>query len=205
LSVDQWKALLMTETSATLLERLHDPSDDDAWRRLLALYGPLIRGWLVRHGLPQQDVEDVAQDVLAVVARKASGFRRDDQQGAFRSWLRAIAVNCLREHWKRQKRAAIPAGAAGPLADMIDQLADPASVLTQNWNQEHDRYVAARLLAAIRDQFAPTTWQAFERVAVRGESADDVARELNITVNAVFIAKSRVLARLRQEGAGLID
>jgi RNA polymerase sigma-70 factor (ECF subfamily) len=194
----------MAETSLSLLDSLRLRPDDDAWRRLVDLYTPLIRGWLRRQGIPEQDADDVVQDVLAVVFRKLPQFQRQPHPGAFRGWLRSITVNCLRESWRRRGRQ--PLGPGGTdFGQFLDQLADSDSRLSRLWDEEHDRYITQKLLEAIRPGFEAKTWRAFQRIALEGAKPDDVAAELGISVNAVFIAKSRVLARLRQEGKDLID
>lgn len=193
----------MDETSVSLLDRLRLQPDGDAWTRLVEIYRPLIRGWLVRHGLPPQECDDVVQDVMQVVVRRVPEFRRQ-RTGSFRSWLRAITVNCLRDFWK--KRRAEPQGSGkSDFAQMLEQLADPQSGLSRLWDQEHDRHVSQRLLAAIRPSFEEKTWQAFQRVVIDGTSASQAAAELGTSVNAVFIAKSRVMSRLRHETEGLVD
>jgi RNA polymerase sigma-70 factor (ECF subfamily) len=194
----------MSETSASLLDRLRLQPDDGDWRRLVDLYSPLIRGWLHRHGLPPQEADDIVQEVLAVVVRRLPEFRRQPRAGAFRRWLRSISVNCLRDFWRRRRGRPVAAGGSA-FVQLLDELADPASGLSREWDREHDRHVTQRLLELIRPHFEDTTWAAFRRVALEGASPDAVAAELGLTVNAVFIAKSRVLSRLRQEGAGLID
>ena len=88
---------------------------------------------------------------------------------------------------------------------MLDELSDPGSSLSRFWDREHDRYVLHGLLEAVEPEFAEATWKAFRRLALDGMSAREVAAELDTTVNAVLIAKSRVLARLREEARGLID
>jgi RNA polymerase sigma-70 factor (ECF subfamily) len=88
---------------------------------------------------------------------------------------------------------------------MLEALEDPHSDLSRRWDEEHDRHVLGRLLEAIRPDFAPATWQAFRRLVLDGRKAADVAAELGLSVNAVFIAKSRVQRRLRQEMRGLVD
>jgi RNA polymerase sigma-70 factor (ECF subfamily) len=193
----------MAETSLSLLDSLRH-ADESAWRRLVDLYSPLIRGWLRRQGMAEHDVEDVVQEVLAVVFRKLSQFERQPQTGAFRSWLRAITLNCLRQTWRRRGREPLGAGGSD-FGQLLDQLADPESGVSRLWDEEHDRYITQRLLEAIRPSFEAKTWQAFQRVAIEGARPDDAAAELGMTVNAVFIAKSRVLTRLRQEGKGLIE
>jgi RNA polymerase sigma-70 factor (ECF subfamily) len=194
----------MSETSASLLERLRLQPDAEGWQRLVGLYTPLIRSWLRRHGLPPQEADDLVQEVLAVVVRRLPDFRRQPRAGAFRRWLRTITVNCLRDFWRAHRGRPLAAGGSD-FVQMLDALADPASGLSREWDREHDRHVTARLLEMIRPHFEDTTWRAFQRVALEGASPDAVAAELGLSVNAVFIAKSRVLSRLRQEGAGLID
>jgi RNA polymerase sigma-70 factor (ECF subfamily) len=194
----------MSDTSASLLDRLRQAPDAALWQRLVDIYSPLIQAWLRRQGLPEQDADDVVQEVLAVVVRKLPQFQRKEQTGAFRSWLRKITVNCLRDHW-RSRRGRPAASGDSDLQAIFDQLEDPHSDLSRLWDQEHDRHVTQRLLEVIRPRFEPATFRAFQRVALEGASPDLVAAELGITVNAVFIAKSRVLGQLRLEGAGLID
>jgi RNA polymerase sigma-70 factor (ECF subfamily) len=88
---------------------------------------------------------------------------------------------------------------------MLDQLEDPSSDLSRRWDQEHDRHVLERLLELIEPDFRPDTWQAFRRQVVDGRSAENVAAELGMSVNAVLIAKSRALSRLRRDAQGLVD
>jgi RNA polymerase sigma-70 factor (ECF subfamily) len=194
----------MSETSTSLLDRLRLQPDAEAWQRLVELYTPLIRGWLRRHGRLDQDADDLVQEVLAVVVRKLPDFRREPRTGAFRRWLRTITVNCLRDFWRARRARPVATGDSAFL-EMLHQLEDPDSALSRLWDREHDHHVTHRLLQLIQPKFEPSTWRAFQRVALEGAAAEVVAAELGISVNAVFIAKSRVLTRLRQEGEGLID
>src|SRR5438552_13871982 len=101
----------MSETSASLLEQLRLRPDAAAWRRLVDLYTPLIRGWMRRHApLRPEDADDVVQEVLAVVVRKLRDFRREPRTGAFRRWLRSITVNCLRDFWRSQRARPLATG-----------------------------------------------------------------------------------------------
>jgi RNA polymerase sigma-70 factor, ECF subfamily len=194
----------MAVTSATLLERLNNRSDSDAWRRLVDLYSPLINGWLRRHGVSVEDAEDFTQDVLGIVVREVPRFTHNGRAGAFRTWLRTITINCLRQSLRSRR---LPAKATGStdVMMMLDQLEDPSSHLSRHWDQEHDRHVLDRLLELIEPEFRPDTWKAFRRQAVDGRSADAVATELGMSVNAVLIAKSRALSRLRRDAQGLVD
>jgi RNA polymerase sigma-70 factor, ECF subfamily len=191
----------MSVTSISLLDGLRQQPSDSAWQRLVDLYTPLIRAWLKRYSVRHQDVEDLVQDVLAVVVRKVPDFQRNPQVGSFRRWLRNITCNCLRDFWRAQRYR--PGG--NRFAHILDQLEDTGSALSKRWDHEHDAHVTQRLLAMIRPRVQAKTWQAFQRVALEGAPVDQVADELAMTVNAVFIAKSRVVHLLRQEGRGLLD
>ncbi len=191
------------ETSTSFLESLQHASDEVAWSRLVDLYSPLIQGWLRRSGAASSDVDDVVQDVLAVVVRRFPEFRREPRTGAFRGWLRAITANCLRDHWRKKNRQP-PAVGGTDFGGVVDQLQDPHSDLSRQWDREHDEHVTQYLLKQIRPNFSKKTWSAFQRFAIEGCTADEVATELDMSANAVFIAKSRVMASLREQGRGLI-
>ena len=194
----------MTETSASLLDRVRRQSDSQAWPRLLAVYTPLIRGWLKRDvRLKEHDADDAVQEVLSVVARRVVEFDRQ-RTGSFRAWLKSITVNCVRQMVRRNQRRGGGTGDSVVL-EILLQLEDPTGRLSLQWDREHDEFVMKQLLQDVREHFTESTWTAFERVALDEASADTVAAELGITANAVFIARSRVMARLRQEAEGLID
>jgi RNA polymerase sigma factor (sigma-70 family) len=194
----------MSETSYSLLERLRVEPDDASWKRLVDLYTPLLQKWLRRHFLLEADAEDLVQEVMAVLVREVPRFEHNGQPGAFRRWLRTILVHRLQGFWRARQGRPVASGDSD-LAKRLEQLEDPASGLSQLWDQEHDRHVMGRLLEQIEPQVAPSTWQAFRRVVLDGKDEEIVAKELGLSVNAVFIAKSRVLARLRREAQGLID
>jgi len=183
---------------------LRDRTDAEAWQRLVDLYTPLLTGWLRRHALQVSDVDDLVQDVLTAVVRDIPRFEHNRRPGAFRNWLRTILAKRLREFW-RARRARPLATGDSDFAAMLDQLADPTSGISHLWNVEHDQHVVRRLLARIEAQFTPSTWQAFRRVVLDGAKPDAVAAELGLSVNAVFIAKSRVLQCLREESRDLLD
>jgi RNA polymerase sigma-70 factor (ECF subfamily) len=195
---------IMADTSISLLDRLRLQPDAEAWRRLVDLYTPLIHGWLRRYSVSAADADDLTQEVMAVLVRELPQFHHSSQPGAFRSWLRTITVNRLRVLWRSRQNRAVASGGSD-LLEVLDQLADPHSDLSRRWDQEHDQHVAHRLMQLIEPQFEPKTWRAFRRVVLDGVKAATVAAELDMSVNAVLLAKSRVLSRLRQEIQGLTD
>jgi RNA polymerase sigma-70 factor (ECF subfamily) len=186
------------------LAKARDCSDQTAWRRLTELYEPLIKRWVRPHVGQRADADDVAQEVMTKLVRELPQFDHNQESGAFRAWLRTITVHRLRAYWeKRHTRP--PAIGAPDLRAALAQLADPTSALSRSWDEQHDRHVTKRLLASIRLEFQPATWRAFERQVQDGQTPSEVAKELRMSVNAVLIAKSRVLKRLREKAAGLVE
>jgi RNA polymerase sigma-70 factor (ECF subfamily) len=188
----------MSRTSISLLDRLRLQPDADSWQRLVDLYTPLLQTWLRRHGLAAADMDDLVQDVLVVVVRKLPQFEHNRHHGAFRCWLRAIVANRLREFRRARQSRPLATGDSDFLA-RLEQLEDPASNLSRLWDAEHDRHVVQRALELMEPHFEPATWRAFRRTVHDGAPAAQVAAELGTSVNAVLLAKSRVLRRLRQE------
>jgi len=193
----------MVETSLTLLQRLQRQSDPASWQRLTDIYSPLIGRWLSRSRLQSADYDDVIQDVLKIVVQKLPEFERR-REGSFRAWLRVVTANCLRAHWRSEKFRPLATGDSDFL-QQLQELEDPNSSLSQEWDAEHDRYVVRRLLELIGPRFQPTTLEAFRKVVLEGQKPAQVAAELGISVNAVFLGKSKILRVLRQELDGLIS
>ncbi len=181
----------MLTTSIALLDRLRQPADAEAWARFVELYTPLLYRWGCRLGLQDADAADLVQDVFAVLVQKLPEFEYDPRR-SFRGWLRTILVNRWRD---RPGRVAVPlpADVAGP---------DPAEELRET---DYRRYLVGRALQLMRSDFQPATWQACWECVANGRPAAEVAAELGMSLAAVYIARSRVLRRLRQELAGLLD
>ena len=194
----------MDETRQSLLLRAQ-AGEEDAWKDLTDLYRPLIIGWLNRQGVPASDLEDLSQDVLLSVVKHLPGFEHSGQPG--RVPLLA-AHHRLQPHGRllagASTRAPRPAAAARATA-ALQQIADPESDLNRQWDEEHDRYVLRCLLDMVEAEFEPATLRAFRRLALDGASGAEAAEELGLSVAAVYMAKSRVLSRIRQEAEGLID
>lgn len=195
----------MNTTSQSLLRRLQEKDPDEgSWRRLVALYKPLLLHWLRQASAQAQDIEDLTQEILAVIVREVASFHHSGQTGAFRAWLKAITVNRIRTFSRSRKLGAAAAGSMEFL-HLADRLDDPESQLSRAWDEEHDRHVLRGLLDIMAAEFEPRTLEAFRRVTLKGEPAKAVAVELSMTIGAVYVAKSAVLRRLREEAKGLID
>jgi RNA polymerase sigma-70 factor (ECF subfamily) len=189
----------MDTTATTLLERLRHPQADAAWSRFVALYTPLLYDYALRRGVPPSDASDLLQDVFVVVVEKMPEFTHDAKR-SFRRWLHTVLLN----KWRDRQRRAVHQPQAMDAAHLPEPAAndDPAEMLGE---AEYQQQVVARALQLMQDEFEPKTWQACWQSAVCGRPAAEVAAELGISVNAVYLATSRVLRRLRQELAGLLD
>jgi RNA polymerase sigma-70 factor, ECF subfamily len=189
-------------TSVSLLDRLRAAqADDPDWLRLEEIYRPLIRRWLGRAPGLGDESADLTQEVFLVMVRDIPTFERR-REGSFRAWVRLITVNVLRNYRKRQFRK--PAVGMDPCDAFLDGLAEPNSELAREWDLDHDRHIFQKLQTAVQPAFAPATWEAFRRFAIDGLPAAQVAAELGLTVNAVTLAKSRILKRLREEAGDLL-
>lgn len=194
----------MNETSLSLIARIRQSGDSDAWNRLVELYAPLMRGWLRAYEVNGADADDLVQEALTVVAQELPKFNHNERVGAFRSWLRKILVHRLQNHWRARKQHP-PARGGSSLLEQLNQLEDETSQLSRVWNQQHDREVIARLLELARPRFEPKTWEAFRRQMFDGQKPADVAADLGLGIGSVYMARNRVLAALRSEANGLVD
>jgi RNA polymerase sigma-70 factor (ECF subfamily) len=181
-------------TSLSLLQRAQ-ACDPEAWNRLIFLYSPLVLHWCKRSGLQKHDAEDVLQEVFAVVSVQLNGFQHA-ASGSFRAWLRMITRNKLGNHFSRRKTGPRAVG-GDDTPDWTERIPQPEPGPDEEGVEE--RAVYLRALALIKAEFPPTTWQAFWLVCAEDRSPADAAEQLGVSVNVVYLAKSRVLQRLRQE------
>lgn len=184
-------------TRASLLLRLQDKRDEQTWREFVALYSPLIYGLARRQGLQDADAVDVTQEVLGVVARSIGRFSYDANRGSFRGWLFTLTRHELCDWHARQRSAVIGKGGQEEATD--SETPEPAlDDFAEHWEQEFERHVFLRASEKVRGEVRESTWQAFWRTTAGGESGRDVAHALGMTVAAVYLAKARVLTRLRE-------
>jgi RNA polymerase sigma-70 factor (ECF subfamily) len=191
------------QTRASLLLRIRNPQDGLAWSEFVNLYAPLLHSYALKHGLQDADAADLAQDALRNVLRAAPGFVYDPAKGSFRGWLFAVARNELRKQRARAARQAVGSGDS----DAQEALASAPARQDERdaWDREYDDALFAWAVERVRPEFREGTWQAFWRSAVDGEPIERVAADLGMTRGALYIARSRVAARLREEIAATGD
>lgn len=185
------------ETRRSLLIRVRDINDHVAWQEFVSIYAPLIHAYAMRRGLQDADAADVAQQVLQSIARAIPGFVYDRTKGSFRGWLFTITRNHLLKSFEQRRRAPTATGDTA-FQEALNQQEDAASD-EELWNLEHERQLFQWATEKVRVDFKESTWKAFWGVAVEGKPAAEVAQALEMSTGAVYIAKSRVTARLREE------
>jgi RNA polymerase sigma factor (sigma-70 family) len=192
-------------TRITLLNRIRDIADSDAWAEFATLYGPVVYGFARKRGLQDADASDLVQDVLRSVARNAEKLEYDPKRGTFRGWLYTVARNKIFNFLNSQRNRARGVGDDGSDHDRLDSLADKREDQEAIWELEYQRRLSSLAMDAVKHEFQPATWKAFWATAVDGKTAADIGRELGMTTGAVYVAKSRVLARLREKVTDLQD
>jgi RNA polymerase sigma factor (sigma-70 family) len=184
------------QTRASLLVRLRDPQDEAAWRDFVNLYTPLVYGYARRQGLQDADAADLSQEVLRGIAASIGRLEYDARRGAFRNWLFTVVRRKLSNWRAAQHRQARGSGDTG-IQQLLEQrpLAEHGE---SDWDDEWERRLFAHACEQVRQDTRDATWQAFWRTAVGGQSGKQVAADLGLTVAAVYLARSRVLARLKE-------
>jgi RNA polymerase sigma-70 factor (ECF subfamily) len=193
----------MAETRSSLIRRVRDPTDVDSWREFVALYEPLLLSQVRRRGLDEHDARDVVQDIFARLLQALPAFELDHSRGNFRTWLWQVACsaiadwarrgrrqNAAENEWQRRLTASAPSEEA---------------VREAEWLTAHRRRVLEFVLERVRSQTQPQTWTCFEQHVLHGRRGADVAAELGMTANAIFVNASRVLARVREQCAEYLE
>ncbi len=180
------------ETRASLLLRLREPGDEQAWQDFDEIYGPLITRLAMQLGLQPADASDVSQDVLTRVAKAVQGWDHDPARGTFRGWLTRVTRNLTIEQFRTQKRRPSSTNNSQELAAVEAKVFDDQ---TFDWEQRRQLFLWAAEKA--KPHFAANTWQAFWMTAVEQIAPDQAARQLRISTGAVYIARSRVMARIK--------
>lgn len=189
-------------TRPSLLVRLRNPHDERAWHEFTAIYSPLIYRLARRKGLQDADAADLVQEVLRAVASAIDRFEPDPARGPFRNWLFRIAHNLMINFLTNQKRH--PQGFGG---DDRSRLFETPAVASQGdsamFELEFRRQLFQWASEQIREEFQASTWSAFWKTWVEGKKPKDVSAEIGVSLGAIYMARSRVVARLREVISGI--
>jgi len=183
-------------TRASLLVQIRDGANHSAWHEFVQLYGPVVYGFARKRGLQDADAADLMQDVLRSVSSAIGRLDYDRRQGTFRGWLFTITRNKILNFFAARKIR--PQGSGDTTTNrMLDS--QPSDAGDDAWELEYQRRLAALAMDRIKGEFQDKTWQAFWLMAVEGQSAAEVGRRVGLSPGAIYVAKSRVLARLKDE------
>ena len=197
---------LASSTSKSLISRIR-ANDGGAWERLVELYAPLVYYWCREARVAEADSADIAQEVFRAVALHVATFKKSDEVGSFRGWLRVITRNKVNDFLRKLERTPHVVGGSEAQARLAELPAaavsseNVAAASSSDADSERALYrtLFQRALKLIRAEFEERTWQAFWRVVVDDQPATEVAKELDMRPGTVRVCKSRVLHRLRQE------
>ncbi len=181
-------------TRASLLLRLRDPRDEAAWREFIGLYGPLVYGYARKQGLQDADAADLSQEVLGSVAGAIGRVDYDPARGAFRNWLFTVVRRKL-STWRRSQRNDPSRRPDAADSAALEQWAAPEEAW---WEAEWERHLFTWACQQVRREVTGRTWEVFWRTAIDGQSGAEVAAALGLNVAAVYRARSRVVARLKE-------
>ena len=187
----------MPATRSSLLSRVRDFDDAEGWGEFDELYRPLLLGYARSCGLGADEAEEIAQQCLAAVVDRIQQFRR---KRSFRGWLRKMVEHKVSDYLADHRRHL--QADTDLLANAPSPAPSPSELWQRNWNQSLGRYLTHRL----RSEFAQHTLQAFEMYVLHGYPVKQISRMLAMTPNQIYVAKSRIVNRLREERyADLLD
>lgn len=186
------------KTSMTMV-RDAQSFDDDAWERLVETYTPLIRYWIVSKGIQREDASDCCQEVFLKASRRLPHFVKNTPQDTFRGWLRSITNRTIADFYKRREKErgvfsfrSFHGFKNAPIDDVV------GSEMTSQVLGNERHLLAMHVLNLIRRDFSDKQTTAFLEVVMNQKSPSDVAAKLNTSVNNVYKAKCRILAKIRQ-------
>ncbi|MCH7990478.1 MAG: sigma-70 family RNA polymerase sigma factor [Planctomycetes bacterium] len=185
-----------SKTRLSLLLRVRNSHDDQAWNRFVTLYTPLIYRFAKRSGLQDADAADVTQEVFRTVTRSIKQFDYNSRIGSFRGWLKTVTRSRIYDFQNGKLRQPVGTGDTAVHA-FIEQQTSQAD--DEFWEQEYQKRVFDLACETIRDEFTESIWQAFWQTAVEGIDTKQTSAQLGLSTGAIYIAKSRVIARLKQE------
>jgi RNA polymerase sigma factor (sigma-70 family) len=182
-------------TRASLLVRLRDQRDEQAWRQFIDLYTPMVYRYARKQGLQDADAADLSQEVLRVVAGAIGRLEYDPDRGAFRNWLFTIVRQRL-SNWRRAQRVRLSGSGDSATHRLLEEC--PAEAQEAQWQNEWQDRLFARACEQVRRDVNDATWQAFWKTAMEGRRGQEVAADLGMSIAAVYLARRRVLARLKE-------
>ncbi len=196
-----------SDTRASLINRLRNQEDRDAWDEVMAIYGPLVFRMAMRQGLQPADAEDVVQQVFTAIFQSVEKWLEQSERGRFRNWLIGIGRNVALNMLNRKPKGGIGFGGTDS-HDRLDRMQAAEVELASEFDIEYQREVYRWAAQRVQADVDPKTWEAFRMTHVDGVSIDESAQRLGISVGQVYVARSRVMKRLQNlvnQYSGIVD
>jgi RNA polymerase sigma factor (sigma-70 family) len=184
-------------TRASLLVQIRDGGNQQAWQEFMKLYGPIVYGFARKRGLQDADAADLMQDVMRSVSAAIGRLEYDPKQGTFRGWLFTITRNKVFTFLASRRNRAQGTGDSA-MNRLLDEKPDPNDG-SEVWELEYQRRLASLAMERVKNEFHESSWRSFWLTAVEGIAPAQAARQIGISAGAVYVAKSRVLARIKTE------
>ena len=182
------------ETKSSLLKRIRNSGDERSWAEFVDIYAPLVYGYCVKQGIQHADASDVSQEVLQAIVSAIGKFEYDPERGGFRRWLMTVIRSKVNNFYNRRGRQAQGTGETA-VHKLLD--AQPGPEEEAAWERDYQRHMFQWAAEQTRDEFQEDTWKAFWMSTIEDLPSREIADTLEMSVGAVYIAKSRVLARLK--------
>lgn len=182
-------------THISLLNRVRVPTDSEAWKEFVNIYGPLIYNYCRKSKLNDSDSEDVCQDVFRQISSSLHTFDYNQKLGRFRSWLGTVTYHEICRFFKKNQRFQNQIGSNGLQEIIYEQPGEIDAV----WSDEFCSHIYKTALDNIRPEFDDKTWKAFELTWIKDRSPKDTAVELETEIPRVYKAKFLVQRKLKEE------
>jgi len=189
-------------TQPSLLLRIRDPQDSESWRQFVEIYTPVVYRSIMKYRLHDADAADVSQEVMQAVARAIHRFDYDPGKGTFRGWLYRVVRSKLSSFFEIRQRHV---QGSGETQVQMKLEAQPGREEEEDWNRECEKRLFQWAAGKIKGEFKKSTWEAFWQTAVENRPKQEVAESLGISVDAVYVARSRVMARLKARVQDISD
>ena len=189
------------ETNHSLVARVKNLGDGASWVEFMGIYQPVVYRMAKRRGLQDADAHDVMQQVFVSIAGAIERWESSAELPPFRAWLTTITRNAISKALSRRPRDR--ATGSTSVMEQLNAVADTGEGSDEEFAVEARRQMFRWAAQRVRIEFAPATWDMFWRTSVMGESASDVATASERTTGAVYIARHRVIDRMKEEIADL--
>ncbi|HBE68491.1 MAG TPA: hypothetical protein DDW52_10125 [Planctomycetaceae bacterium] len=181
------------ETRDSLIQSLVNPANEKAWTEFEQLYTPVVLAMAKRRGMQDADARDVSQQVLISVSRAVADWQPGKDKPPFRAWLSVVARNAITKVLAR-----VPSDRGAGSTSVLQRLnAEPDPSASAEMARAARRQIILALAEQVRNEFSPEIWEAFWLSAIEGLSVSEVVKKLGKSPGAIYVARYRVIARMR--------